>query len=179
MVKPEKIKQVEEVKKLAEQAKAIYFADFTGLTVEEVTKLRRMLREKNVVFKVAKNLRAKFALRELGYPEDKLDEVLHGPNALVIAYEDPVEAVKLIFAFRKELDIEKPKLRAGFLEGEFLDAAQVEAISKLPGKDELRAKVVGAVGAPLYGLVFTLKSMLNSLVWTLSAIKDKREKEEG
>ncbi len=177
MVKPEKIKQVEEIKKLAEDAKAIYFADFTGLTVEQVTNLRRMLREKKVVFKVAKNLRTKFALRDLGYPEDKLDEILHGPNAIVVAYEDPVEAVKIIYSFRKEFDVEGPKLRAGFLEGEYLDESQVEAISKLPGKDELRAKAVGAIGAPLYGLVFTLKSVINSLVWTLSALKDKREKE--
>ncbi len=177
MVKPEKIKQVEEIKKLAEGAKAIYFADFTGLTVEEVTKLRRLLREKEVAFKVAKNLRAKFALRELGYPEDKLEEILHGPNALIVAYDDPVEAVKIIYSFRKELDVEKPRLHAGFLEGQYLDESQVEAISKLPGKDELRAKVVGAIGSPIYGLVFTLKSLLNSLVWTLSAIKDEREKE--
>jgi len=177
MVKPEKIQRVENIKKILEGAKGVYFADFTGLSVAEITDLRRRLREKGVVFKVVRNTMARIAMRDLGYSDELLEKILHGPNALVVGYDDAIEPVKVLFEFKKEF--EKPQVRAGFVEGEFYDAEGVERLSKLPGKDELRAKVVGALNAPIYSLVFSLKSMLNSLVWTLNAIKDKKEKEEG
>ena len=173
MPKPEKTKKVEELKEMLKDAKGLYFADFTGLTVPEITELRRRMKEKNVVFKVIKNTLMRIALDELGYTEIK--EMVVGPNAIVVSYEDPIESIKILYNFRKEF--EKGDVKVGYIEGMVLGKEDLEKLAKLPGKDELRAKVVGALSGPLYMLVLSLNGLLNKLVWTLEAIK--KAKEEG
>ncbi len=171
MPKPEKIKKVEELKELLKDAKGLYLADFTGLSVPEITELRRRMREKNVVFKVVKNTLAKIAFEEIGYKEIK--DFLVGPNALVISYDDPIESVKIFFNFKKEF--EKGEVKVGYIEGNILSKEDLEKLSKLPGKDELRAKVIGVLYSPLYSLAVNLKGLMNKLVWTLEAIKNAKE----
>ncbi len=174
MVKPEKVKKVEEIKELLKDAKGFYFADFTGLTVAEITDLRRRLREKNARMKVVKNTMTRRALEELGY--EGFSEILVGPNALIVAYEDVVEPLKSIFEFKKEVN--KTQLKVGYVDGELYDEKGLEKLSKLPSKDKLRAQVVGTLQAPIYGLVWRLKGMLTSFVVVLNEIKKKKEEVE-
>jgi len=174
MVKPEKIKKVEEIKELLKDSKGFYLADFTGLTVAEITDLRRRLREKKALMKVVKNTMARRALEDLGY--EGFSEILVGPNAIIVAYEDPVEPLKSIFEFIKEVN--KTQLKVGYVEGTIFDADGLKQLSKLPSKDVLRAQVVGTLQAPIYGLVWRLKGMLTSLAVVLNEIKKKKEEVE-
>ncbi len=174
MVKPEKVKKVEEIKELLKDSKGFYLADFTGLTVAEITDLRRRLREKNALMKVVKNTMARRALEDLGYKE--FSEILVGPNAIIVAYEDPVEPLKSIFEFIKEVN--KTQVKVGYVEGTVFDADALKQLSKLPSKDVLRAQVVGTLQAPIYGLVWRLKGMLTSLALVLNEIKKKKEEVE-
>ena len=174
MVKPEKVKKVEEIKELLKDSKGFYLADFTGLTVAEITDLRRRLREKNALMKVVKNTMARRALEDLGY--EGFSEILVGPNAIIVAYEDPVEPLKSLFEFIKEVN--KTQVKVGYVEGTVFDADALKQLSKLPSKDVLRAQVVGTLQAPIYGLVWRLKGMLTSLVLVLNEIKKKKEEVE-
>ncbi len=174
MVKPEKVKKVEEIKELLKESKGFYLADFTGLTVAEITDLRRRLREKNARMKVVKNTMARRALEDLGY--QGFSEILVGPNAIIVAYEDPIEPLKAVFEFIKE--VQKTKLKAGYVDGEVFDTKGLEQLSKLPSKDTLRAQVVGTLQAPIYGLVWRLKGMLTGLAIVLNEIKKKKEEVE-
>lgn len=171
MPKPEKIQKVQALKEMVEPAQALFLMDFTGLSVPEITELRRKLKEKKAVLKVVKNTLARRALQESGH--ERITEFLVGPNALLIAYEDVVEPVKVVFDFTKEVG--KGKLRVGEIQGQVLEEADLENLSKLPPLSEMRAKAVGALLSPLSGLVGTLQSLLSSLVWTLEALRQKRE----
>lgn len=171
MPRPEKVQKVQALKEMVEPAQALFLLDFTGLSVPEITELRKKLREKKAVLKVVKNTLARRALQETGHR--KITEFLVGPNALVIAYEDVVEPIKVVFDFAKEVG--KGQLRVGEVQGEVLEGKDLERLSKLPPLSEMRAKAVGALSAPLYGLVNTLQGLLTSLVWTLEALRQKRE----
>lgn len=173
MPKPEKTEVVKNLKEILKGAKGIYLADFTGLSVPEITELRKRLKEKGYIFKVVKNTLARIALEELG--KSHINEFLVGPNALVVSYNDVVEPVKIFFNFKKEY--QKIELKVGLIDDRVLKAKELDALSKLPGLDELRVKIVGTLQSPIYGLVFQLKGLLNSLVWTLEALKKKKEEE--
>jgi len=173
MPKPEKIDAVKNLKEVLKDAKGIFLTDFTGLSVPEITELRRRLKEKGYIFKVIKNTLARMALEELG--KSHINEFLIGPNALVISYDDIVEPIKIIFDFKKEY--QKSELKVGLVDDKVLNEDELETLSKLPGINELRAKVVGTLQSPIYGLVYQLKGLLNTLVWTLEALKKKKEEE--
>jgi large subunit ribosomal protein L10 len=173
MPKPEKIEAVKNLKEMLKDAKGVYLADFTGLTVPEITELRKRLKEKGYIFKVIKNTLARTAFEELG--KTQINQFLVGPNALLVSHDDVVEPVKIFFEFKKEF--QKSELKVGFIEDRILEAKELEALSKLPGLSELRAKIVGALQSPLYGLVYHLKGLLSSLVLTLESLKKKKEEE--
>jgi len=175
MVKPEKIQEVEQIKEILKDAKAVYLSDFTHLTVAEINELRRKLKEKNALYKVIKNTRARFAFEALGYKD--LIPYLEGPNALLVAYEDEIEPLKVFFDFKKEVG--KGVLKVGELEGRIYEERDLESLSKLPGKKELQAKLVMGLNSVFYRLVNALNWPLSSLVWTLESIKKTKEKEEG
>lgn len=161
---------VEEISGVLPQAKAVYLVNFLGLNVAEITELRARIRESGGYFKVAKNT----LLRRIfeGTPYEALFSYLEGPNALLLALEDEVAPLKTTMEFFKE--VEKGEVRVGQIGGEVMEGAVLEALSKLPGVQELRAQVVGAVGAPLYGLVWSLKGLLSQLVWVLNAVSEKK-----
>ncbi len=161
---------VEEVSGVLPQAKAVYLVNFLGLNVGEITELRARIREAGGYFKVVKNtlLRRVFA----GTPYESLFSYLEGPNALLLALEDEVTPLKAVMEFFKE--VEKGEVRVGQIGEEVMEGPALEALSKLPGVQELRAQVVGAVGGPLYGLVWNLKGLLSQLVWVLNAVSEKK-----
>lgn len=173
MPRPEKIEEVKKLKELLKDSKAIYLADFTGLTVSEITELRKRLKEKGYIFKVVKNTLMKIALNEVG--KEGITEFLVGPNAIIVTYDDVVEPVKIVYEFQKEF--QKASIKTGLLEDKVLKKEEIDALSKLPGLGELRAKVVGSLKSPMAGLVFTLKGVISSLVLTLQTIKKKKEEE--
>jgi len=168
MPKPEKVEIVRDVTERFRSSTAVYFVDYQGLTVAEISALRRKLKEKQAELKVAKNTLLRIALLDAELGEAP---VLVGPTGVVIAHEDPVISLKVIMEFAKD----KPNLKAkgGLMDHAFYDQAQVLAISQLPSKKEMLAQIIGSLQAPAFNLVWALRGVAAGLVYTLQAIAEK------
>lgn len=173
-------KQKEDIlKDLVEQfkeSKSVILTDYRGLTVKDIQDLRKQLKEAGSKMKVAKKTLMKLALKENGY-EDIPTEILEGPVSMVFSQEDEVSGAKTLYNFSKSND--NLKLLGGFMEGEVLEEERVVELAKIPGKEELYAKLVGSMQSPVYGTHGVFSGLLRSLVCVMSAIKDEREKSEG
>jgi len=173
MPTPKKIEEVEYLSERIREAKGIYLTDFTGLTVEEMNDLRVRLRKENVLYRVAKNTLTKIALQQAGY-EGKLDPYLEGPTGLVFGFDDPITPARILRDFAKER--QKLRFKASLVDGQVFDAEQTEKLADLPSRDELVARLLGQLNAPIAGLVWTLNGLLAKLVYALQAIKEQKEK---
>ncbi len=142
-------------------AKDYIFAEYRGLTVEQISALRRQLREKNATFHVVKNNFARIAFEELGYTKEVVP-VLVGPTAVAFATSDPNEVAKILVDFAKEAPA--LKVKAGLVDKGFMGTAEIEAFSKLPGRNQLIAMFMAG-----------LKSPVQKLAYTLVALKEKKE----
>ena len=134
----------EEVSKLAEklkEAKVILLTDYRGINVADVTKLRAELRNVNSEYKVIKNNIIKRALDANG--EKGLDDLLEGPTALIIGTEDYLEPSKIIYNFSKNNDFYK--IKGGIIDGKVMTAEEIITLAKLPSRQELMAKLAGAL----------------------------------
>lgn len=134
----------EEVSKLAEklkEAKIILLTDYRGINVADVTKLRADLRNTNSEYKVIKNNIIKRALDANG--ESGLDDLLEGPTAIVIGTEDYLEPSKVIYNFSKNNEFYK--IKGGIIEGKVMTAEEIVTLAKLPSRQELMAKLAGAL----------------------------------
>ena len=134
----------EEVTKLAnkiKEAKLVLLTDYRGINVADVTNLRTEIRNIGAEYKVIKNNITKRALAECGL--EGLDEALEGPVALVIGNEDYLEPSKVIYNFTKDHDFYK--IKGGVIEGKVMTAEEIITLAKLPSKQELLAKLAGAL----------------------------------
>ena len=132
------------IKELAEQFKTdklILLVDYRGINVEQVTKLRSDLRNANATYKVIKNNIVKRALNLNG--ENGLDSLLEGPTAVVTSKEDYLEASKIIYKFSKDNDFYK--IKGGIIDGKVMTAEEIITLAKLPSRQELLAKLAGAL----------------------------------
>lgn len=158
------IKQKEEtVKKLAEElkdTKIILLTDYRGITVEDVTKLRKELRDANAEYKVIKNNIVKRALELNG--ESGLDDLLEGPTAVITSKEDYLAPAKAIYNFTKNNDFYK--IKGGIIEGKVMTAEEIITLAKLPSRQELLAKLAGA-----------LLGNITKLAVALNAVKAQKE----
>jgi len=155
-------------------ANIIIVADYRGLSVSEMTDLRNALRAEDVRMTVAKNTLVKRAAA--GTDVEGLAEFLKGPTALVLGYGDEVTAVKVVKQFLKKNKKEN-ELRAGFLEGNTLNAVDVSSLAEMPSKDELRGKLVMCIASPLIGLANVLNSNATGLVRLLDQLSTIKENE--
>ena len=166
-----KQEQVHELAEKLKSAKGVVLADYRGLTVEQDTKLRKTLREAGIDYSVIKNTALHFAAKEAGI--EGLDQYLNGPTAVAISMVDPVAPSKLLAKFDK--DLEKFELKAGIVEGKVVDVNGVIALSNLPSKEELIAKMLGSMKSPLTGLVNVLNGNIRGLVVALNAIVEQKQ----
>jgi len=153
---------------LAEQikgAKAGVFCDFSGLPTREIQKIRASLRKESVSYKVVKINLLKKALRLAGYDISTL--VFNKPTAVTLSTEDEVAAARILHSFAKTEG--NLKIVSGILDKMVIDAAQVNALATLPGKQELRGQLVGVIASPLRGLVSVLAGNIRGLLNVLSA----------
>ena len=134
---------VAELREAFESSSLVVVTSQSGMTVSEVSDLRQKMRDAGASYKVTKNTLAKLALK--GTKFEHLDEVFTGPTAIAFS-QDPVAAAKVVTEYRKTN--EKVSIVAGGLDGSGLDAAQVDALAKLPSLDQLRAKLIGVIQAP-------------------------------
>lgn len=144
--------------------------DYQGINVAQSTDLRARSREAGVEFIVAKNTLARRAANEAGV--EGLDEYLTGPTALAFS-DDPVASAKLMAEFADQ--VESFALKGGLLEGErVLDEAGVVALSKLPGRDQLLAQLLGAIQFPVAGLVNVLNAPLRNLAVVMNQVAEQK-----
>lgn len=171
MNRSEKEAIVAEVAERATRASAMYFADFTGLTVEQATELRREFRKAGVEYRVVKNTLAKKALeRVTGY--DAVYDKLVGPTGIAFSYDDVVAPAKIIKKFSEKSG--KLKLKVAVLEKQVFDGSRLDELSKLPTRAELMAGVLGSIQAPISGIVGAIGAVMRDLVNVIDAIENKK-----
>ena len=137
------------------EAQAGVIADYRGLTVAQDTELRKRLREAGVEYTIVKNTLTRFAANEVGLSD--LDPVLHGPSALATSTSDVVAPAKVLVEFAKEN--EQLEIKAGFVDGKVIDAAEVKVYASIPSKEVLISKMLGSLQAPIGNLVRTLDAI--------------------
>jgi large subunit ribosomal protein L10 len=153
-------------------ANAFYLTDFTGLNVKSITDLRRRLRNAGVEYLVVKNSLAERALDGSEFPD--IAEFFRGPTALVIGQDDPVAPAKVLADFAKEHD-NRPAVKAGIVERRAVTAEQIDALAKLPPKEELLAQLAGALAAPMAQLAYVMQAKLYEMAGLLDALRSSRE----
>ena len=136
-------------------AKSVTVVEYRGLTVASLDELRKTLRESNSSFKVYKNTLVNIAAKEWGY--EGLAEHLEGPNAFVFSGNDEVSAPKAITKFAKKHD--ELVVKAGIVEGKVLNAEEIVAVSKLPGKEGLLSMFLSCLNAPISKFAATVKAV--------------------
>ncbi len=169
MNREEKARIIEELAGKLRDGSAV-LVDYQGIDVAQSTQLRARSREAGVEFVVAKNTLTRRAADEAGV--GGLSEYLVGPTALAFS-EDPVASAKLMAEFADR--VESFALKGGLLEGgRVLDEADVVALSKLPGREQLLAQIVGGISSPLTGLVTVLNNTIQGLVVALNQIAEQK-----
>lgn len=154
-LQPAKVEAIATVKSVLESYNDFIFADYRGMTVAQITELRKQLREKGCEFKVIKNNFAGVAFKELNVTDD-VDQYLSGPTAIALAKEDSNEIAKILFDFAKETPA--LQVKGALIENEIYDAAKIEAFSKLPGKKQMIAMIMSTINAPVQKLAATIKA---------------------
>jgi len=166
-IRPEKQQAVAALKEAFSKAKSVVLADNLGLTVAQVTKLRRELREAGVELKVAKNTLIGIAAREMGI--EGLEPYLKGTTTLAFSYQDEASGAKKIREFFAKDRDPKFVMKAGVLEGKVIDAAGVKELADLPSREALLSMVLGGIQAPLQGVAGAINGLLSSFAYALDA----------
>ncbi len=161
---------IEEASALVAQSQAIVVAEYRGLDVESVTRLRKQARGQGVQLRVLKNTLARRALA--GTPYAGLSDKLVGP--LVYGFgSDPVAVAKVLSGFAK--DNEKLAIKAGVMANFVMDEAAVKTLATMPSREELLAKLMATMQAPIAQFVRTLNEVPARLVRTLAAVRDAQQ----
>ena len=150
---------------------AMWVVDYRGLTVKEMQQLRRNIREAGAVLKVYKNTLVHLALAEAELPT--LDDMLEGPSAFVFSGNDVAASAKAVKNFAK--DNENLEIKGGLMEGAAVTAAEVEALASLPSREELMAKIAGAISGVARGLATGINGVPRSVAGAIKAVADQKE----
>ena len=169
--KAEKVQIIEELKDRLKNSKSAIFVDYRGLTVEEANSLRKQFREAGVVYKVYKNTLIEIAARELGL--EGITPWLEGPTAIAFGIEERVAPAKILL--QNITNMKKMEFKGGIVDGNIIDVEGVEALAKLPSKEELIAKLLGSMNAPIVNLLGVLSGPMRAFAYALNAIKDQKE----
>ena len=166
----EKAAVIEEVSAQVAQAGSIVLAEYRGLTVEKITQLRKQARESGVYLRVLKNTLVRRAVKDTPY--EKLADQMVGPLMYGIS-ADPVAPAKLIASFAKAND--QLVVKGGAMPNVVMDVAGVQALATMPSREELLAKLLGTMQAPVATFVRTLNEVPTKFVRGLEAVRDKQE----
>ncbi len=162
--------QIEIIKEKLEKAKALFIIDYSGTNASEQVELRSAISEAGGEMFVTKN-----TLVDIALDKKEFKDSLTGMNALVFSNEDVISALKKVYEFHDEH--EKLEIKQGLLiaDDQVLNQAEVEKLSKMPGKEELLVKLLRQLQAPAHGLVNVLNAGQRDLVYVLKAIADKQQ----
>ena len=170
MNKEEKKAMVERLQADLEPGGHMVLAEYRGLTVEELSGLRKKIRAASGTIRVAKNTLLRRAVE--GTAKDAVVDLLTGPNAVVSTKADPVPVVKAVAEAAK--DMEAIQVKGGFIEGKAMSAEDILRIATLPSRDELLGKMLGSMSAPMQGFVNACQGVTRNLVYALEAVRQAK-----
>ncbi len=166
MVRKEKKPEiVQEVSEKLKRSQIAIVTDYRGLTVSQMTDLRRRLRKQGIEYQVVKNTLAGMAADQVG--KSGLLPYLEGPTAIAFGFDNPADPPKVLLEFQKTGEDVSLKIKGGILGERPLTAQEVSTIAKLPSKEELVGRLMGQLQAPITGLVTVLNGNLRGLVTVL------------
>lgn len=158
------------IKEKIDKAQVAVVSEYTGLSVEEITKLRRELQKEGGDYMVTKNTLAKIAIK--GTPYEVLAETLKGPIAIAFGFTDQVAPAKVLSKFIK--DTKKGEIIAAAMDGQLMSAEEAKALANLPSREELYAKMLGCINSPASGIANSVNAVMSSLVRTVAAVRDQK-----
>ncbi|MBN1412023.1 MAG: 50S ribosomal protein L10 [Spirochaetales bacterium] len=164
-----KIDAVKKIKDNIENSKDLFFVDYRGLTVEQITDLRRNLYGKKARFIISKNNFSRIAIKEAGLPE--VDDILFGPTAVAYAEDDSSPVAKVLVEWMKN---EVIKIKGGIIDKKVVTADDIKVISTLPTRQEILGMLAGTISAPVRNLLYVMKGVAQKFVGTLKAVADKK-----
>lgn len=168
--KEKKTQQLADLTEKLSRSKAVILADYKGLTVAEVSELRRVLKDVGAEFKVAKNTLCSLAVK--GTPVDAAQDFFTGPTGIAFVYDDPVTAAKRFLEFAQKND--KLKIKSGVFEGKLCSTDDLKVISSLPPREVLLSILAGALQAPLSKLAASLNATITQFAYALEALKTRK-----
>ncbi len=171
MKRGDKAEVIDDLKNLLAEAKVAMLADYQGLSVSELTELRKLLRQQGIALRVVKNSLARLASK--GTELQELEPHLAGPTAMVFGMGDPTLPAKLLASYAKT----KPtfRIKAGFVEGKVLAKQDALALADLPPCEVLMGRLAGVLQSPLRSLLVSLQGPLRSFLIALEAVRQKKE----
>ena len=164
-----KIDQVAALKAALEEYPNVYFSDFRGLSVSQITELRGLLRESGARYSVVKNRYTRIALQQLGH--EGADEYLTGPTALALVRDDVAAVSKALLDFGRNTPV---KVKGGFIDGKAIGPQEAVALSRLPSREQLLAMLMAAMHGPVRGLAYVLRASVERVARVLQAVADQK-----
>ena len=150
-----KTSTIDEIKDNFDGAQGVVVVNYSGLTVEQDTQLRKQLREAGVVYKVYKNTLVKRAIA--GTEFEPMTDMLEGPTAIAVSKDDATAPARILYNFSKEA--EALELKAGVVEGTYYDTEGIKVIATIPSRDELLAKFLGSIQSPITNFARVIKQI--------------------
>lgn len=173
MTRERKAEEIAFISERFGKAKAAFLVDFKGLNVEKVTDLRKTLRPLDAEMKVVRNTLAVRALKDHPEVDAALSSKFVGTNAIVFAYGDASASAKALSEFQKSA--EELQIKSGVMDGKALDEQGIKFLATLPGKDELRAQLLGLLSAPMSKFLGTLDAVPAGFARVLDAYRTSKE----
>ncbi len=174
MKKDKKQQVVQDLKNRLSSLNAAVLVDYRGLDCDQMSRLRKDLRNSSAELKVVKNTLLKLASKGTSF--EKLTEYYKGPTAITFIEGEPVEPAKVLSKYAK--DIKSLKIKAGILQDQLIDADGVDALSKLPSKEVLLSQFLSVLEAPMRNFASVLAAFPRGFVTVLSAVKDQKEEQQ-
>lgn len=162
--------KIEAIKEKVSKAKVAIVTDYKGLSVAEITELRRRLQKENGDYMVTKNTLAKLAVK--GTDFEVLTDSFKGPIAIAFGFEDQAAPAKVMAKFIKET--KKSEIIAAALDGQLLSASDAKALADIPSKEELYAKMLGCINSPATGIAGAVNAVMSSLVRAIDAVAKQK-----
>ncbi len=172
MPTPRKARMLEDLTSRMQRASIAISAECRGLTVAQLTELRRALRPASVEVKVVKNTIASMAARAAGHPE--MARIFQGPTAVAFGMGDPIAPVKLLMEYMRARRVQL-NIIGGYIQGSVLDRAGVEGLATMPSREQMIADFVGRMQSPLYGFAGLMNAPITQFARLLNARADQLE----
>jgi len=169
--KPKKIETVRDLTEKVSRARGIYFTEYKGLTVAELTDLRRQCHQKHVEYLVCKNTFSRRVLKEKGYAD--VMALLVGPTAMAFGYDDPSVPAKILWDFSSKN--EKLVLKGGVFEGKAIKPKDIQAIKDLPSREVALSTLIAAIYGPVQGFYNVVTAVLRDFVSVIDQIAEQKK----